>query len=612
MNPVLKEKLANLPTAPGVYQHKDAKGKVLYVGKAKNLRSRVRSYFQESRSREGRLQVLTKKIEDIEVIVTDTEVEALILENNLIKQFKPRYNVNLKDDKSYPYICIKNERFPRVFSTRRPEQDGSEYFGPYTDVGNMKRVLKTIRSIFKLRSCSLDLSQENIEAGKYEPCLDYHIEKCAAPCVAKQSEEAYNTTIEQIKKLLNGHTDELIEQLTQEMEKASENLQFEKAAALRDRTQALKKYSNSQKMVSQDHLDRDLFAIISDTENDVAVSVLFKIREGKIIGRQHKYLKRLEKRSEGKLLQTVLEDYYTDASFFPDEVLVNTQLDNPEPLEQYLWAERGKKVRLRVPQRGEKAKLVRMVKANAKLLLGEYKLQKEKRKQDRIPHAVRALKRDLRLGKLPRRIECFDISHLGGSQTVAACVVFEDGKPKKSEYRRYKIREAEGKPDDFKAMREVVRRRYARVLKEDQPLPDLVIIDGGKGQLSSAVHAMKKADFYGKAPVIGLAKRLEEVFLPGNSDPHHLAKTSSALRLLQQVRDEAHRFAITYQRKRRKKKTLHTELLDIRGIGPQTVQKLFSHFGSPQQVQNAAESALADVVGPAKARKIARYYAEVS
>lgn len=610
MNPVLEEKLENLPAVPGVYQHKDAKGSVLYVGKAKNLRSRVRSYFRESRSREGRMRLLTKKIEDVEVIVTDTEVEALILENNLIKQLRPRYNVNLKDDKSYPFICIKNERFPRVFSTRHPKQDGSEYFGPYTDVGNMKHVLKTIRSVFKLRSCSHDLTQEKIEEGRYETCLDYHIEQCAAPCVGYQSEENYNTTVERIKKLLNGHTGELIEQLEREMDEASEALEFERAATIRDQIEALKKYSNSQKMVSQERIDRDLFAIVSDPENDVAASVLFKVREGKIIGRQHKYVRQLDDRSEGELLQTVLEDYYTDASFFPDEVLLNTELARSEPLEKYLWAQRGRKVRIHVPQRGEKAKLVRMVRANAKLLLGEYKLQKEKQKRDRVPHSLRALQRDLRLGKLPRRIDCFDISHLGGTETVGSCVVFENGKPTKSEYRRFKIRDVEDKPDDYKAMREVVRRRYARVLREEAPVPDLVIIDGGKGQLSSAIEAMKEVGFHGKSAVIGLAKRLEEVYLPGKSDPTHLAKSSSSLRLLQKIRDEAHRFAVTYQRKRRKKKTLHTELLDIRGIGSKTVQKLYNHFGSPAGVREAGESALAEVVGPAKARKILEYYEE--
>jgi excinuclease ABC subunit C len=608
MDALLQEKLDNLPTAPGVYQHKDGEGNVLYVGKAKNLRNRVRSYFQESRSRDGRMRLLTNKIEDVEVIVTDTEVEALILENNLIKQLRPRYNVNLKDDKSYPYICIKDERFPRVFSTRQPREDGSEYFGPYTDVGNMKRVLKTIRSVFKLRSCSHDLTEEKIEAGAYETCLDYHIEQCAAPCVGYQSETDYDRTIERIKQLLNGHTQELIEQLEQEMEEASEALEFEKAANIRDQVDALKQYSNSQKMISQDRQDRDLFAVVSDTEADVAASVLFKVREGKIIGRQHKYLRKVQDRSEEELMQTVVENFYTDASFFPDEVLTNVELDRKEPLEKYLWGQRGKKVRLHVPQRGEKAKLVRMVQANARLLLGEFKLQREKQKRDRVPHSVRALERDLRLGKLPRHIECFDVSHLGGTETVASCVVFQNGKPKKSEYRRYKINNVEGRPDDYEAMREVVRRRCARVMEEDGAVPDLIIIDGGKGQLSSAIESMKDVGFYGEAAVIGLAKRLEEVYLPGNADPTHLSKSSSSLRLLQQARDEAHRFAVSYQRKRRKNMTLQTELLDIRGIGPKTVQKLYSHFGSPGRVREADEGDLSEVVGPAKARKIAEYY----
>ena len=605
----LREKVDRLPTEPGVYKHKDDRGTVLYVGKAKNLRDRVRAYFRTSSYAGPRQQVMRRKIADVEVIVTDTEVEALILENNLIKQLQPRYNVNLRDDKSYPYICIKNERFPRVFPTRHPEEDGSEYFGPYTDVGSMKQVLKTVRSVFKLRSCSLDLSEEKIESGQYEPCLDYHIEKCAAPCVGLQSEEEYDETIAQIKKLLNGHTHELIEEVETQMEEASENLNFEKAATLRDRLEALRKYSNSQKMVTQDQADRDLFGLIADEEDDVAVGVIFKVREGKIIGRQHKYLKKLRGRSEGELLQTLLENYYTDASFFPDEVLVNTELENPEPLEKYLWGERGKKVEVKVPQRGEKARLIRMVESNAKLLLGEYTLQKEQQKEENLPHSLHALKRDLRLGKLPRWIECFDVSHLGGEETVAACVVFEDGEPEKDEYRRFKIEEAEGTPDDYAAIREVVRRRYEKVMEQDRRVPDLIVIDGGKGQLSSAVRVMKEIGFFGEAPVIGLAKRLEEVYFPGDSDPTHLSKSSSALRLLQQIRDEAHRFAVHYQRKRRSHRGMHSDLMGIDGIGPKTVQTLFGHFGSPSQVAEADEEELADLIGPAKARKIARFYA---
>ena len=613
MGEKLKKKLAHLPSEPGVYKHKDAEDRVLYVGKAKNLRSRVRSYFHAGRPRSGRIQALVSKIDDVEVIVTDTEAEALILENNLIKELKPRYNVNLRDDKTYPYICIKNERFPRVFPTRRVKKDGSRYFGPYTDVKSMNLMLDTIRSIFKLRTCKLSLAPEAIEAGKYDPCLEYHIENCAAPCIGLQSEEEYDRTIEQVEQLLNGHTRELQELLEEEMQARAEAMEFEAAADLRDKIQALKKYAKKQKIVSQDFVDRDVFALHTDYEEDVACGVLFKVREGKMIGRQHKYMRPIKGRPEASLLMAFMENYYTDANFFPDEVLMSldpneAETEDTEPLEDLLEKKRGKKVAFHVPQRGQKASLMRMVRANARLLVDEWKLQQMKRGESRIPHAVKALQESLHLDELPRRIECIDISHLAGTGTVASCVVFEDGKPYKRDYRTYKIRSVD-RPDDFQAMREVVTRRYQRIVEENGPWPDLLVIDGGKGQLSSTVEALKKVEAYGKFPVIGLAKRLEEVYFPGDSAPYHISKTSTALQLLQQVRDEAHRFAVTFQRKQRKKKTLHSELMDIHGIGAETVKTLMKAFGSVQRVKEAEPDAIEEVIGPAKTQKIQQYYA---
>ena len=609
MNDALADKLYHLPTRPGVYQHKDAEGTVLYVGKAKNLRSRVRSYFQESRPTDKRLRILVSKIEDVEVIVTDTEAEALILENNLIKRLQPRYNINLRDDKTYPYICIKKERFPRVFPTRRVKKDGSKYFGPYTDVKNMKLVLKTIKDLFKLRSCSLYLSEGNIEAGKFEPCLDYHIQQCAAPCVGYESEEHYNTKIRQIEKLLNGKTKELIDLLTDEMQRLAAAKQYEEAAEYRDRIRALEKYSEKQKVVAEDQADRDLFAIHVDREADVGIGVLFVMREGKIIGRRHKVMRPVEGIDDAALMQRLLDDHYTEATFFPDEVLLSHAPEMPEPLEEIVREGRGKKVEIRVPERGDKASLLRMVEANAKLLVGEWKLQKAKADEDRIPRSVKSLERDLRLNKPPRRIECFDVSHLGGTGTVASCVVFEDGKPKKRDYRTFKIRTVEsGRPDDYQSMREVIQRRYRRTLEENGPWPDLVVIDGGKGQLSSAVEALKAVDVYGKFAVVGLAKRLEEVFVPGDTQPIMIPRTSSALRLLQRVRDEAHRFAITAQRKQRQKSTLQTELLNIDGVGAKTARKLLKTFGSVKRVEAASEVALAEVVGPSLASTIHGYF----
>ena len=610
----LRQKLESLPTDPGVYKFLDDEASVLYVGKAKSLRSRVRSYFQNSRQRDGRIEVMVKKAVDVDIIVTDTEAEALILENNQIKELQPRYNVNLRDDKTYPYICIKNERFPRVFKTRTLKQDGSKYFGPYTDVSKMNKMMDAIRSVFQLRTCSLDLSEEKIEAGKYDVCLQHHIDNCKGPCEGLQSEADYMDTIDQVEKLLNGQTQELIDLLEDEMETQSEQLNFEEAARLRDQIDALEKYSQQQKVVSQDFADRDVFALHVDREEGIGCGVLFQVREGKLIGKRHTYLRRIEGRTDEELILSFVESYYADANFVPEEVLLSHD-PNAHPaqdthaLEELLRREQGRQVPIRVPQQGEKASLTRMAASNAKLLVGEWKTQQMKRERDRIPEAVKSLKEELRMDGLPRRVDGIDVSHHGGKETVASCVVFTDGTPRKSDYRTYKIRSTEeGRPDDYQAMREVVERRYSRMLEEDGPWPDLVVIDGGKGQLNTAVEVLKDVGAFDRFRVVGLAKRLEEVFRPGDSDPVMIGKDSPALQLLQKVRNEAHRFAVTYQRKRRKKKTLQSELLDIHGIGPKTARKLLGEFGSLAKVKEADEAALADVVGPAKADTVSTYY----
>jgi len=612
----LAQKLDHLPTDPGVYKFLDEDDSVLYVGKAKNLRSRVRTYFQQSRQRDGRIEVMVKKAVDVDVIVTDTEVEALILENNQIKELQPRYNVNLRDDKTYPYICIKNERFPRVFKTRTVKQDGSKYFGPYTDVSKMNTMMDAIRSVFQLRTCSLDLSEEKIEAGKYDVCLQYHIDNCKAPCVGKQSEEDYMETIDQVEKLLNGQTQALIDLLEDEMHEQSDRRNFEEAARLRDQIEALETYSEQQKVVSQDFADRDVFALHVDRGEGIGCGVLFQVREGKMIGKRHKYLRRIEGRTDEELILSFVENYYADANFVPEEVLLSHD-PNAHPaqdthaLEQLLRRQQGRTVPIRVPKQGDKASLTRMAASNAKLLVGEWKTQQMKRERDRIPEPVKSLKEELRMDTLPRRIDGIDVSHHGGKETVASCVVFTDGTPRKSDYRTYKIRSTEeGRPDDYQAMREVVERRYSRMIEEDGPWPDLVVIDGGKGQLNTAVEVLNDVGADDRFDVIGLAKRLEEVFRPGDSDPVLIGKDSPALQLLQKVRNEAHRFAVTYQRKRRKKQTLQSELLDIHGVGPKTAQKLLSQFGSVAKVKEADEAALAEVVGPAKADTVASYYTE--
>ena len=611
----LTQKLNGLPTQPGVYKFLDDEGSVLYVGKAKNLRSRVRTYFQQSRQRDGRIEVMVKKAADVDVIITDTEVEALILENNQIKELQPRYNVNLRDDKTYPYICIKNERFPRVFKTRTVKQDGSKYFGPYTDVSKMNKMMDAIRSVFQLRTCSLDLSEEKIEAGKYDVCLQHHIENCKGPCEGLQTEEEYRETIDQVEKLLNGQTQELIDLLEDEMHEQSDRHNFEEAARLRDQIQALKEYSQQQKVVSQDFADRDVFAIHLDRDEGIGCGVLFQVREGKMIGKRHKYLRRIEGRTDEELMLSFVENYYPDANFYPEEVLLSHD-PNEHPaqdthaLEELLRQEKGRQVPIKVPKQGDKASLTRMAASNAKLLVGEWKTQQMKRERDRIPESVKSLKEELRMDNLPRRIDGIDVSHHGGKETVASCVVFTDGTPRKSDYRTYKIRTTQdGRPDDYQAMREVVERRYSRMLDEDGSWPDLLMVDGGKGQLNAAVEVLRELDVRDQFQVVGLAKRLEEVYRPEDANPVLIGKDSPALQLLQKVRNEAHRFAVTYQRKRRKKKTLQSELLEIHGIGPKTAQALLSEFGSVAKVKKADQSALAEVVGPAKADRVRSYYA---
>ena len=601
----LAEKLESLPAGPGVYQHKDAQGKVLYVGKAKNLRSRVRQYFQKSRNLDPRIEQMLSRATDIEIIVTDSEVEALILEANLIKKVKPRYNVNLKDDKSYPYIVITNEPYPRVFITRQIRRDGSRYFGPYTDVKNVRAALKAIRDIFMIRSCNFLLNDETIERKKYKVCLDYHIKKCEGPCEGLVSQGRYGAMIEQVAALLRGKTETLIGRLRVEMEELAANKKFEDAAILRDRIRGLQAYSERQKVVNLDSLDRDIVAFAA--EGDDACGVVFVIREGKMIGRRHYYMSNVDGKPPSELIETLLQQHYLEAEDLPQEILLPAEPENSASVQEWLSGRRGSAVQLQVPLEGEEAKLVRLSRTNAQFLLDELKVQRMKR-ADYVPHALTSLQRDLRLDRVPKRIECFDISNTQGTDSVASMVVFVDGKSRKSEYRKFKIRTVDG-PDDFASMREVVERRYVRVLEEQGTLPDLIMVDGGKGQLSSAVEVLGKLGL-SAIPVIGLAKRLEEVFLPGQSEPELLAKTSGALRLLQQVRDEAHRFAVTFHRSLRDKRTLQTELDLIKGIGKKRAQELLGVFGSVQGVRFASEDQLAEVVGGKTAQRIKQYFME--
>ena len=600
----LQEKLESLPAGPGVYQHKDVQGKVLYVGKAKSLRSRVRSYFQKSRSLDPRIEQMLSKATDLEIIVTDSEVEALILEANLIKKLKPRYNVNLKDDKSYPYIVVTNEAFPRVFVTRQIRRDGSRYFGPYTDVKNVRAALKAVRDLFMIRSCNFVLDADTIARRKVKLCLDYHIKKCEGPCEGLVTEERYNAMIEQVVTLLKGKTEALIAALRRDMEAYADQRKYEEAALMRDRIRGLQAYAERQKAVDLDASDRDIIAFAA--EGDDACGAVFKVRDGKLIGRHHYYMSGVEDRPSAEILETLVQQQYLESDDVPQEILLPSEAEDTEALQEWLSRRRGAAVSLRVPVEGEEAKLVALTRNNARFLLDELKIQRMKRAES-LPHRVTALQQDLRLPAPPRRIECIDISNTQGTDAVASLVVFVDGKPRKSEYRKFKIRAVTG-PDDFASMREVVERRFTRILREQTTPPDLLMVDGGKGQLSSAVEVLTRLGLSSQ-PVIGLAKRLEEVFLPGESEPVLIAKASGGLRLLQQIRDEAHRFAITYHRSLREKRTLQTELDLIAGIGKKRAQELLEAFGSVQGVKFATAEQLAAVVGQKTAEKILEYFA---
>lgn len=606
MNSDLKNKLDNLPKNPGVYQFKNDKGKIIYIGKAKNLRNRVRSYFHTTLD-SPKTQIMVGKVTDLDIIVTDSEMEALVLENNLIKQHKPRYNVNLKDDKSFPYIRVTNEPYPQIFSTRDVVKDGSRYFGPYTDVKSMKASLRMINKLFKIRSCKYWIDDEVIEKQKIKVCLDYHINKCDGPCEGLVSEKDYNAMVNQVVKLLRGKTEELISEMKDEMERASKDLKFEKAADLRDKIDQLEVYSSKQKIVTQKNDDKDIISAAIETK-DVAATIL-NIRDGRLVGKRQFNLTSEKEDELESIYNSVIKFYYNEYVEVPKEIVLEVEPEDQESLIEWLSQKSDHKVSFTIPKRQSEAKsLLHMCKQNALLQLKEIQLQRMKR-EGNVPYVLSALQRDLRLKNLPRKIECFDISNLQGTDTVASMVVFVDGKPKKSLYRKFIINSVEG-PDDFASMREVVKRRYTRVLEvEDEEMPDLVVVDGGKGQLSSAIEILDELGIKNQE-IIGLAKKLEEVFLPEHSEPQSIPKTSSSLKIIQHIRDEAHRFAITFHRKRRDKRTFQTELTEIQGIGEKIAEKLLINFESLEKIKNASAAELANVIGKSKADLVRNYYDE--
>lgn len=604
MNSALGSKIKNLPNNPGVYQFKNDKGKVIYVGKAINLKNRVRSYFLAG-NQSAKTTALVSKTCDLELIVTDNEVEALVLENNLIKELKPRYNVNLKDDKSYPFIKVTNEPYPRIYPTRRLVRDGSKYFGPYTSVNSMKSSLRMINQLFKIRNCKLNITQESIDKKKFKVCLDYHIKKCDGPCEGLILEKDYSEMVGEVVKVLKGKTDDLIDDLNVKMKYLVDKLEFEKAAELRDRLEQLKIISSKQKIVSDDFEDRDIISLAYEGR-DSACSV-FNVRNGKLVGKKQLRLAIEEGEELANICSAAIKFYYTDFTDIPKEIVLEVEPADIEILSEWLSLKASRKVKLIIPQRGNLKSLIKMCSENALLQLKEIQIQKMKN-EGQGSYSIAALQRDLRLLNLPRKIECFDISNLQGTDTVASMVVFEDGKPKKNLYRKYIIKDVSG-PDDFLSMQEVIRRRYTKVVHGEDKLPDLIMVDGGKGQLSSAIEVLKDLDIR-NFNIIGLAKRLEEVFLPGQSEPASISKTSSGLKLLQKIRDEAHRFAITFHRNRRSKRTIKTELSDIKGISNSTAHKLLKEFGSISGLKSADEEKLHSLIGQKKTELIKKYFEE--
>lgn len=606
LNKNLETKLNNLPASPGVYQFLNEKKKVIYIGKAKNLRNRVKSYFHSGITSPKVLAML-KKTDDLELIVTGSEIEALVLESTLIKEYKPRYNIVLKDDKSFPYIRVTNEMFPRIFPTRKIIRDGSKYFGPYTEVRSMKNSLRMINQIFKIRSCALNIDQKSIDQNKFKVCLDFHIKKCDGPCEGLISEIEYKEMVHEVVKLLNGKTDELIKDLKTKMQSASAELKFEEAASIRNKIEQLSSLSEKQRMVSEDLKDRDIIAIAKDGK-DATCSIL-NIKQGKLIGKKQLKLSVDENEEMPEIYSSVIKMYYNEYVEIPNEIIAAVVIEDEEIILDWLKSKAEKNVKLHIPKKGALHSLLKMSMENAALQLKEIQLQRMKR-EGNVAYTLSSLKRDLRLKNIPNKIECFDISNLQGTDAVASMVVFENGKPKRSMYRKFIIKTVTG-PDDFESMNEVISRRYKRLLEENGKLPELIMVDGGKGQLSSAVYALKKLEIK-NYEIIGLAKRLEEIFLPNESDAVLLPKTSSSLKLLQQIRDEAHRFAITFHRERRSKRTLTSELIDIAGIGASLANKLLREIGSVEEIRNAGEEKLSTVVGKSKAASILKYFAERS
>ena len=591
-----QEALKKIPPKPGVYQYWDAAGELIYIGKAKNLKNRVSSYFNKDNYRiNAKTRVLVSKIANITFTIVDTEIDAWLLENSLIKKHQPRYNVMLKDDKTYPWIVIKNERFPRIYWTRRIVKDGSKYLGPYASVSMMHTILDLVKEIYPLRTCNLPLSTDNIAAGKFRVCLEYQIGNCKGPCQAYQSEEDYNQSIDDIKNILSGKTSVVIRKVKAALEAAAANLDFELAHRLKRQYDLLEKYQSKSTIVNSSISDVDVFSIASD-EKHAFVNFL-KVMNGTVTQTQTLEIKKRLDETDEELLSIAISEFRTRFDSHSREIVV------PFPIEL-----EDQRIRFTVPKLGEKKKLLELSQKNVMFFKREKLEQYEKLNPDlRTERLLNQMMKDLRLNQLPKHIECFDNSNFHGKYPVSAIVVFKDARPSKKDYRHFNVKTVEG-PNDFATMEEAVYRRYRRMLDEGTPLPQLVVIDGGKGQLSAALKSLKLLGIEHQLTVIGIAKKLEEIFYPGDQYPLYLDKKSESLKIIQQLRDEAHRFGITFHRQKRDKGTLVTELERIPGIGKTTAEKLLKHFKSVKKIREAKEEELKLVVNNKQTEALLSYF----
>ncbi len=593
MQTPLELQIQTLPDSPGVYQYYDKEGKLLYVGKAKNLKKRVSSYFTKIHEY-GKTRVMVKKIVAIKHIVVLTENEALLLENNLIKKHQPRYNVMMRDDKTYPWICIKKEPFSRIFSTRKMIKDGSEYFGPYTSFKTVHTLLELIKELYQLRTCNYDLSEANIRNGKYKVCLEYHIGNCKGPCEGYQSLEEYQSNVDAIREILKGNFKESLKDFRKLMQQLAAGMQFEEAQKIKEKIEVLENYQSRSTVFNPRISNVDVFTIVSD--ETMAYVNFIQVSHGAIIRSHTMEIKKKLDETDEELLELAVVELRERFQLKSKEIII--------PFELNL----GENIKITVPKLGDKKQILDLSERNARFYRMDQLKQIKIVDPDRHTNRIMAqMKKDLRLPEEPRHIECFDNSNIQGTNPVSACVVFKDGKPSKKDYRHFNIKTVEG-PNDFASMEEVVYRRYRRLLDENEPLPQLIIIDGGKGQLSSALKSLEELGLRGKITILGIAKRLEEIYYPGDSVPLYLDKKSETLKIIQHLRNEAHRFGINFHRDKRSKGALQTSVESIPGIGEKTMVTLLKHFKSVKRLTAAPEEEVAKVIGPSKAKKITEFY----